>query len=529
MCIRKYSAGGKRSIFLVNMVCLANQQAETLRKALPFEVAMICGDQNVDNWKIENWQNVLNKNEVIVMTAQVLVNAIKHKFINLEQVDVIVFDECHHGQHEGKNHPYREIMKRFNDIPHARNNIRVMGLSGMLIGKNNKTKPGTVGRDLKELEAIFESTIITVNTESDLADVMNNSTNAKDLFVEFNTKLFAGSTYSIVNDVSRDLRMTVQRLNVINSENPTKIDPKTLRPTGPVIVKNLISMFNDFEYQVSDVGYYGGYLSLRATCVQLELISRGESLKFHTLVMECLATVKSCINRMECELNFKDDKITSMKMLEHSTDKIRELISLLRIKFNDVNRERDLQCLIFVERRLTAKTLYHYLKMFAQCDVNFPIIPDFMVGVNNVLPESIEAIISKSFNDEALENFRKKETNCIVATNVLEEGIDLQMCNLVIAYDAPNGYRSYVQAKGRARVKNSTYAVLLPKNEIELFKQKVRVWHEIDEELKQQLLLKTIDRNAPSADSIQHAQREAWQPFLTAISQSVLNNMNSVM
>lgn len=95
---RKYSDGGKRSVFLVNTVCLAKQQAESIANMLPYKVAVLCGEQNVDYWKLPEWENVLEENEILVATAQVVLDALKHAYIKMKQINVIVFDECHHGR-----------------------------------------------------------------------------------------------------------------------------------------------------------------------------------------------------------------------------------------------------------------------------------------------------------------------------------------------------------------------------------------------------------------------------------------------
>lgn len=54
------------------------------------------------------------------------------------------------------------------------------------------------------------------------------------------------------------------------------------------------------------------------------------------------------------------------------------------------------------------------------------------------------------------------ETNVLVASDVLEEGIDVQKCNLVVKFDVPKTYRSYVQSKGRARHQSSKYIMMVP-------------------------------------------------------------------
>jgi endoribonuclease Dicer len=46
---------------------------------------------------------------------------------------------------------------------------------------------------------------------------------------------------------------------------------------------------------------------------------------------------------------------------------------------------------------------------------------------------------------------------------VLEEGIDIPECNLVVKFDLPKNYRSYIQSKGRARHRNSKYYIMVPR------------------------------------------------------------------
>ena len=48
--------------------------------------------------------------------------------------------------------------------------------------------------------------------------------------------------------------------------------------------------------------------------------------------------------------------------------------------------------------------------------------------------------------DAALLNFRSGQLNCLVSTQVLEEGMDVKRCNLVVRFDRIQTFRSYVQA-----------------------------------------------------------------------------------
>jgi len=53
----------------------------------------------------------------------------------------------------------------------------------------------------------------------------------------------------------------------------------------------------------------------------------------------------------------------------------------------------------------------------------------------------------------------------LVATSVLEEGIDMPRCNLVVRFEPPQAsplaYRSYVHSKGRARAPLSNFVMLI--------------------------------------------------------------------
>lgn len=504
-------------MFLVNTVYLAKQQGESITSMLPYSVGLLSREQDIKYSERRSWDHLLEKHQILVATPQIFLDAIKHSYIKLEQISVIVFDECHHGR---KDHPYHEIMKQFPQ--NSTGDVRIVGLSGMLIGNDKKTRPHTVSDDLVRLEATFQSTVITVNKMEDYKNVLMCSTNAEEGCVTF----VPTPTPPCITGITNMLEGFQEMLKQVTFENYQTINPKSLLLTTPRKVKDLELMFNDFKFQVDQMGAYGGYLSLLSILIQLELVKRWcDTEKYREVVKACITITERCINRLEFDLGLgRDDP---MVILQNSSHKVRRLVSFLRQKFNDPNREKDLQCLVFVQRRSTAKAIYHLLKALKTYDPSFPIEPDFMVGVKNELPESIEAIVSTTYYSITLEKFKNKETNCIVSSSVLEEGIDLQNCNLVIMFDKPATYRSYVQTRGRARVQNSCYAVLVEEESAEKFREYVEVWRSVDKELKTQLLMKTLDREPPTEENILKEREEAWEPFFTSAG-SVLNNVNSI-
>ena len=79
---KKYSEGGKRSVFVVNNTPLVNQQANVFRLNTGLEVGEYVGDK-FDAWNAQMWKEELDRVQVLVMTAQILNEALAHGFIGL--------------------------------------------------------------------------------------------------------------------------------------------------------------------------------------------------------------------------------------------------------------------------------------------------------------------------------------------------------------------------------------------------------------------------------------------------------------
>lgn len=56
------------------------------------------------------------------------------------------------------------------------------------------------------------------------------------------------------------------------------------------------------------------------------------------------------------------------------------------------------------------------------------------------------------------------ECNLLIGTAILEHGIDLPRCNLVVHWDIPSSFGSFAHSKGRARASSAVHAFLVTKS-----------------------------------------------------------------
>lgn len=173
-------------------------------------------------------------------------------------------------------------------------------------------------------------------------------------------------------------------------------------------------------------------------------------------------------------------------ILTHSSNYVQQLLICLKTFIDTMIQNKvQMKGLIFVEQRQTARILSHVIRRFGNACPDLNIQVDFITGENDKRPESVEALMSIKNNKQVLDKFKRGEINLIVATSVLEEGIDVQECNLVVSFDTPITFRSYVQSKGRARMKNSEYKIMVPTNKITDFESKLSEWTKIIAILKE--------------------------------------------
>jgi ERCC4-related helicase len=117
---------------------------------------------------------------------------------------------------------------------------------------------------------------------------------------------------------------------------------------------------------------------------------------------------------------------------------------------------------IFVKERVVVSVLFQILSTHPQTAERFKFAT--FVGCSNNMKRKagIHELLDLESQNKSLEAFRVKQKHIIIATDVLEEGIDVAACNLVICFDPPQNLKSFIQRRGRARKKQSRFVIMQP-------------------------------------------------------------------
>lgn len=140
------------------------------------------------------------------------------------------------------------------------------------------------------------------------------------------------------------------------------------------------------------------------------------------------------------------------------SSKVHQLDRYLRMQFE---RESNHRAIVFVDRRYTARLLHILFTRLRGKVGTDHLKGHFLVGSNGggIDEDSV------SFKQQVLTliKFRKGELNCLFATSVAEEGLDVPDCNLVVRFDMYNTMIQYIQSRGRARNQNSKFIHMVEK------------------------------------------------------------------
>lgn len=183
--------------------------------------------------------------KVLVATCQIILDVIRHGFIEMKHLNLLIFDECHHGC---RDHPMHQLMSHYNTAKEC-DRPRIIGLTGMLI--SGSVKPDSVVSELEALENTFHATIATVKDMNEFNNVLLFSTNPNESVIKYTLP----TPSPIIQKLEKYVEKLVQQISMWPvDESHQKSSKNKLKLALPNPIKHLKSLVNDFVYQMTDTG-----------------------------------------------------------------------------------------------------------------------------------------------------------------------------------------------------------------------------------------------------------------------------------
>ena len=142
------------------------------------------------------------------------------------------------------------------------------------------------------------------------------------------------------------------------------------------------------------------------------------------------------------------------EQFDYYSDRLRELINKLsEIYRSDINNK----VIIFVSNRTVSFFLEEIITGTLQL-INQNLKCVSVIGTNRHKTEHnslFEPKITSNQLNTRINDFNTNKANVLIGTSTVEEGLDIQSCNIVIVFSELTTAKSYIQMKGRARKDNA--------------------------------------------------------------------------
>ena len=417
-----YTKGGKHTVFLDNTVSLITQQSIYIARLTGLTCGEFSVDKNVDFWTKDIWEKQLEENQVLVMSTSILIDAICHGPIFLNRINLLTSDKCHRAVND---HPMRQLTRQFKNC--SKDEPKVLALTASSLESNmNLAK---VELPIKSLETIFHAKVAAINS----ATQVKNYATPEEIIVEYNEydiPHVGKQINDVINEIEDVLKVIVLKSSLKCIQSSEICGPKTVN-------KKLTSILKDIQEQFANSGVYGASKAVLLHLIQLECIKNYTREEETTNVLGYFITELTKFRKL-LEDEMKD--VSDMeKIHKYSSDQVRKLFTVLKNFHINKSTDQKFSCIIFVQQQCTANVLYHILKNLSTHDEKFKFLQsDFLAGFsNNPRRNSRETLCISKWNREVLVRFKNGLSNCIIATDVMEEGIDIPTCRLIVRY---NGY-----------------------------------------------------------------------------------------
>lgn len=370
-----------------------------------------------DSWNPSFWEEQFKKHEVIVCTAEILNQCLQRAYIRMDQINLLIFDEAHHSK---KDHPYARIIKDFYAAEESKT-LRLPRIFGMTASPVDAQVD--VRQAATELEGLLHSRIATTADPSALR-----------------------------RTVSKPKTETTHMYSTLSSRFDTMLTSKL----KPLVIHNKI-FSKSLSFSESACRELGGWFVDRMwqLCLEDDAFLRLEARTGRNFMRDMLTD--EMVEKQRDRVRAAHEVVRAHQFTAPADHNMSSKVhALLRILSDHFRTPNNIRCIVFVQQRWTAKLLSNLFEQDEGPKVA-RIKTGFLMGATD------DGSSATSFRTQlqTIIDFKKGNLNCIFATSVAEEGLDIPDCNLIIRFDPCKTMIQYIQSRGRARQEDSTYVHML--------------------------------------------------------------------
>ncbi|XP_013391117.1 probable ATP-dependent RNA helicase DDX58 isoform X2 [Lingula anatina] len=449
----KADRGRRKVVFLVNQVELMEQQLAVFKKNLTgYRTIGLSG--NVDT-KVP-LSELLPKNDVIVLTAQILLDQLRDNLLKIHDFSLMIYDECHHTK---KGHPYNNIMAFYIDQkldspvadwhPSAIQERlpQVVGLTASLgVGKanNNETAIEHILKLCANLDTEELSTVVQHENEMlqyvnvPKSDIVPVGERAMDPFKD----IITGIMEEIENKI-KDLHGQHQ----LKERSATDLDPPADKGKGPYTqwvhsLKKKIAVIDEQKIRWSCFACWTNLLTYHEALLINEDSRTIDALDYIRSENSKRSTHRNLDIDNWLQQLFQEKEPTISEFAANDTFKNPKLVKLEDMLRKAYEEKPDSRGIVFCKTRALTETLKNWM---LETESLKALNPKCLVGTNAAVDKKG---MTSSQQVDVLSYFKGGKVKLLIATSVAEEGLDIKQCNLVIRYDYVTNEIAMVQARG---------------------------------------------------------------------------------
>ncbi|XP_073126907.1 endoribonuclease Dicer homolog 1 isoform X2 [Henckelia pumila] len=485
------------AVFLVPKVPLVYQQAEVIRERTGYQVGHYCGEMGQDFWDARRWQREFESKQVLVMTAQILLNILRHSIVKMEAINLLILDECHHAV---KKHPYSLVMSEFYHTTPKEKRPSVFGMTASPVNLKGVSSQVDCAVKIRNLESKLDSVVCTIKDRKELekhvpmpSEVVVEYDKASSLWsLHEKIKLMEQTVEEAARSSSRRSKWQFMGARDAGAKEELRQVYGVSERTESDGAANLIQKLRAINYALGELGQWCAYKVAHAFLTALQNDERANyqlDIKFQESYLITVVSLLQCnlsegaISENNATGSDMDDasvngnvpdeleegELTTSHIVsggEHVdviigaavadgkvTPKVQSLIKIL-LKYQHTE---DFRAIIFVERVVAALVLP---KVFMELPSLSFVKSASLIGHNN----SQEMRTSQM--QDTIARFRDGRVTVLVATSVAEEGLDIRQCNVVIRFDLAKTVLAYIQSRGRARKPGSDYILMVERENL---------------------------------------------------------------